>query len=230
MRVATIILAAGSSSRLGKPKQLISQNGTTLVRRMAEIALSLQTGPVIVVLGANGEKVAQEVADLPLITTLNVDWKEGLAASLRVGLTALADVPTDAFLILLTDQPHVTADLLQELIDVRQQTSRGIVASRYSTGRYAGAGGAGIAPLSGQRLYRPERAVRPAEPAHLGVPALFDIRYKTKFMTFTGDVGARKLIRQHPDDCAGVPFPLGAVDLDTPQDVATWQLSANSEQ
>lgn len=193
MRVATIILAAGSSSRLGHPKQLLRQDGTTFVRRMAEIALSLHTGPVVVVLGANGEKVGQELAGLPLFTPFNTDWAEGLAASLRVGLTALPDAPIDAFLILLTDQPHVTADLLRQLIAVRQQTGRGIVASRY------------------------------AEPAHLGVPALFDIRHKTEFMTFTGDVGARKLIRQHPDDCAEVPFPLGAVDLDTPQDVERWQ-------
>lgn len=209
MRVATIILAAGSSSRLGQPKQLLRQNGTTLVRRMAEIALSLQLGPVTVVLGANAEKVGQEIADLALVTTINPHWAEGLAASLRVGLTALSDEPIDAFLILLTDQPHVTADLLRQLIDARQQTGRGIVASRYRTG-----GGA---------------AFRPAEPTHLGVPALFDICYKPAFMTFTGDVGARKLIRQHPDDCAEVPFPLGAVDLDTPQDVATWQLSTHSQ-
>lgn len=200
MRVATIILAAGSSSRLGEPKQLLRQNGTTFVRRMAEIALSLHAGPVTVVLGANEKEVAKEVADLPLITPVNLNWAEGLAASLRVGLTALPDEPIDAFLILLTDQPHVTAGLLGQLIDVRQQTGRGIVASRYRTGA-------------------------PAEPAHLGVPALFDIRYRPEFMTFTGDVGARKLIRQYPDDCAEVPFPLGAVDLDTPQDVAAWQSS-----
>ena len=201
MRVATILLAAGSSTRLGSPKQLLRQNGTTLVRHMAGIALSLQAGPVVVVLGANEEKISQELAGLPLITPVNTNWAEGLAASLRVGLTALSDEPSiDAFLILLTDQPHVTADLLRQLIDVRRETGRGIVASRY------------------------------ADPAHLGVPALFAIRYKTDFLQFTGDVGARKLIRQHSDDCAEVPFPLGAVDLDTPQDVERWQLSVNSQQ
>ena len=209
MRVATIILAAGSSTRLGEPKQLLRQNGTTLVRHTAEIALSLQVGPVVVVLGANGEKIGQELTGLSLVTTINTNWAEGLAASLRVGLMALSDeLSIDAFLILLTDQPHVTPNLLRQLIDVRRETGRGIVASRYRTG-----GGA---------------AVRPAEPAHLGVPALFDVRYRTEFMTLTGDVGARKLIRQHPDDCAEVPFPLGAIDLDTPQDVERWQLSIRS--
>ena len=207
--IATILLAAGSSTRLGgQPKQLLRQNGTTLVRHMADIALSLNTGPVVVVLGANEGPIRQELAGLPLITSVNTNWAEGLASSLRTGLMALPPEPLDAFLILLTDQPHVSADLLRQLIEVRQQTGRGIVASRYPTG-----GGAGT----------PERAFRPAEPVHIGVPALFDIHYKSEFLQFTGDVGARKLIRQYPDDCAEVPFPLGAVDLDTPQDVATWQ-------
>ena len=203
MRIAAIILAAGSSSRLGgEPKQLLRHNGTSLVRRMANIALSLHVGPVVVVLGANGERVREELMGLPLIKPVNADWAEGLASSLRVGLTALADAPIDAFLILLTDQPYVTADLLRQLIDRRQKTGRGIVACRYRTGA-------------------------PVEPAHLGVPALFDNRYKPAFFHFTGDVGARKLIRQYPADCAEVPFPLGTVDLDTPEDIATWQLSLN---
>jgi molybdenum cofactor cytidylyltransferase len=213
MPIATIILAAGSSTRLGgQPKQLLRQNGTSLVRHMADLALSLQVGPVVVVLGANEGQISQELTGLPLITASNANWSEGLASSLRVGLMALPPEPLDAFLILLTDQPHVSADLLRQLIDTRQETGRSIVASRYGAG-----GGAGT----------PERAFRPAEPAHLGVPALFDSRYIPEFLQFTGDVGARKLIRQYPDDCAEVPFPLGAVDLDTPQDVAAWQSQRN---
>lgn len=198
MPIASVILAAGSSTRLGEPKQLLRQNGTTLVRRIAEIALSLDVGPVVTVLGANEARVNRELANLPLIKPVNINWSEGLASSLRVGLAALPNEPIDAFLILLTDQPHVTADLLRQLINAAQETGHGIVASRY------------------------------AEPAHLGVPALFHIRYKAECMAFTGDVGARKLIRQYPDDCAEVPFPLGAVDLDTPQDVVNWQLSTRS--
>jgi molybdenum cofactor cytidylyltransferase len=201
MRLATILLAAGSSSRLGLPKQLLRQSrGTTLVRHMAELALSLDNGPVVAVLGANHEEIGRELAGLPLLTPVNDNWAEGLAASLRVGLNALASESIDAFLVLLTDQPYVTAELLRQLIATRAETGRGIVACRY------------------------------AEPAHLGVPALFDRRYIPEFLTFSGDMGARKLIRQYPDDCAEVPFPLGAVDLDTPQDVARWQQSINSQQ
>ncbi|GAB3501786.1 nucleotidyltransferase family protein [Spirosoma knui] len=196
MSIATLILAAGSSSRLGgEPKQLLRYNDQTLVRRIAQEALSLQAGPVVVVVGANRERIEAELDGLPLLITYNENWREGLAASLQTGLMAIA---VDAFLVLLTDQPFVTADLLRQLIAVRQQTGLGIVASRYA---------------------EPGNA----EQSVLGVPALFDIRYKADFMKLSGDVGARKLIRQFPDDCAEVAFPLASIDLDTREDVDKWR-------
>ena len=194
MRIATIILAAGSSTRLGgTPKQLLTSEGKTLVRRITESALSLEAGPVIVVLGANQEQIRPELTDLPVLTAINTDWHEGMASSLRIGLNQLADETIRAFLVVLTDQPYVTSDLLQQLIDTHQQTGKGIVACRYG------------------------------EANHLGVPALFDICYKAAFLNLSGDVGARKFIQQHLQDCADVSFPLAAIDLDTWQDVDTWQ-------
>jgi molybdenum cofactor cytidylyltransferase len=194
MSIATIILAAGASSRLGgEPKQLLLQNGTTLIRRMAETALSLQTGPVVVVLGANEERIRREIVDLPIHLPVNANWREGMASSLQVGLKTLSDEPLDAFLVILTDQPHVTAELLRQLIATQQQQSRGIVACRYG------------------------------EKGHLGVPALFDIRYQSEFMHLSGDMGARKLIQTYANDCAEILFPLAAIDLDTWQDVENWR-------
>ncbi|GAB4042498.1 nucleotidyltransferase family protein [Spirosoma jeollabukense] len=194
MSIATIILAAGGSTRLGgQPKQLLIQDGQPLIRRIVEASLSIQAGPVIAVLGANEDLVRQEINDFQLLTVVNPDWREGLASSLRVGLRMLSDQPIDAFLIVLTDQPYVTADLLQQIITTQQKTGRGIVACRYG------------------------------ESGHLGVPALFDIRYKSEFLHLTGDVGARKLIQQYRNDCAEVSFPLAAVDLDTWEDVKRWR-------
>ncbi|GAB3037039.1 nucleotidyltransferase family protein [Spirosoma pulveris] len=200
MRIATIILAAGASSRLGgEPKQLLTTNGKTLVRHMAEAVLSLQTGPVIVVLGANSDRIQAEISDLPLHWLVNPNWAEGMASSLRVGLTALSDEPLDAFLVVLTDQPHVTTDRLRQLITTQQETGRGIVASRYG------------------------------EMGHLGVPALFDIRYQSEFMRLTGDMGARKLIQLYANDCAEISFPLATIDLDTWQDVENWRKTERKE-
>ncbi|AQG81539.1 nucleotidyltransferase family protein [Spirosoma montaniterrae] len=192
MVIATILLAAGGSTRLGQPKQLLVQDGQTLVRRMADVALGLQTGPVLVVLGANADRIRAELDSLPIQFVQNDAWADGLASSLRAGLHALPPT-TDAFLVLLTDQPFVSPELLRQLIDTQLKTGRGIVASRYG------------------------------ESAHLGVPALFNIRYKAEFMQLNGDVGARKLIQQHLPDCADVLFPQGNIDLDTPEQVIRWQ-------
>ncbi len=193
LTIATILLAAGRSSRLGQPKQLLRQGGETLVRLMTQLALSLNAGPVTVVLGANERVIRPEIADLPVQIIYNEQWQSGMASSLRAGLTSLANESVDAFLVLLTDQPYVTPNLLQQLIDLRRQSGRGIVACQYG------------------------------EPDQVGVPALFDISYLPHFLTLTGDMGARKLIRQHPNDCATLPFPLGIIDLDTPDDVVNWQ-------
>ena len=204
MPIATLILAAGDSTRLGQPKQLLTLNGQPLIRRIADEALSLAVGPVVVVLGANHERMRAELADLPVQTVMNADWREGMAASLRTGLLALP-AEIDAFLVLLTDQPYVTVDLLKHLVETRQRTGRGIVACRYGEGAEM-------------------------RDAPVGVPALFDVRYKTEFLTLTGDVGARKLIQQHAADCAEVPFSGALVDLDTEQDVINWRAGLEKPQ
>lgn len=200
MAIATIILAAGGSSRLGQPKQLIQSNGESLVRRMAQQALALRAGPVVVVLGANQDRIMKELTGLAITTVVNPSWAEGMASSLRTGLRALDTESTEAFLVVLTDQPYVTADLLQRLIDTRQSTGRGIIASRY------------------------------AEPdGILGVPALFDNHYRREFLNLTGDTGARKLIQQYASDSTSVLFPLAGIDLDTPADLRHWQAQQASQ-
>jgi len=200
MAIATIILAAGGSARLGQPKQLIQSNGESLVRRMTQQALALRAGPVVVVLGANQDRIMKELTGLAITTVVNPTWAEGMASSLRTGLRALDTESTEAFLIMLTDQPYVTVDLLQRLIDTRRSTGRGIIASRY------------------------------AEPKGiLGVPALFDNHYRREFLNLTGDTGARKLIQQYASDSTSVLFPLAGIDLDTPADLRHWQAQQASQ-
>jgi molybdenum cofactor cytidylyltransferase len=200
MAIATIILAAGGSARLGQPKQLIQSNGESLVRRMTQQALALRAGPVVVVLGANQDRIMKELTGLAITTVVNPTWAEGMASSLRTGLRALDTESTEAFLIMLTDQPYVTVDLLQRLIDTRRTTGRGIIASRY------------------------------AEPEGiLGVPALFDNHYRREFLNLTGDTGARKLIQQYASDSTSVLFPLAGIDLDTPADLRHWQAQQASQ-
>jgi len=84
-----VILAAGASVRMGSPKQLLPVGGRPLVVRAAEAALASEAWPVIVVLGANEEQISPALARLPVLTIENSAWSEGMASSIRAGITAL---------------------------------------------------------------------------------------------------------------------------------------------
>jgi molybdenum cofactor cytidylyltransferase len=190
MNIAIIILAAGTSSRLGnQPKQLIEWEGRTLLRRVVDTALSTPFRPVVVVVGANKNRIAPELEGLPVTIIDNQHWQQGLSSSVKTGLAAvyLTQKEIDAVLFLLTDQPHVDRGLLLQLAQVYEETGKGIVASGYASS--------------------------------LGVPALFNRKYISELLSLEGDQGAKWIIKNHPDDCAEVRFEPGSVDLDTSQDV-----------
>ncbi|GAB3335933.1 hypothetical protein GCM10027299_45450 [Larkinella ripae] len=190
MNIAIIILAAGTASRLDhQPKQLIKWEGRTLLRRVVDAALVTAFRPVVVVVGAHKNRLSPELDGLPVTVIDNQHWEQGLSASVKTGLAAvyLTQKNIDAVLFLLTDQPHVTTGLVQQLVQVYEESGKGIVAARY--------GGS------------------------LGVPALFDRKYIHELLSLEGDSGAKKVILNHPDDCAEVAFSQGTIDLDTIEDV-----------
>lgn len=131
MNLGIIILAAGQSSRLGEPKQLLDYSGQPLIRHMAQIAVDLDAGPVVVVVGAHAEAVTEALHDLPVRKLHNPDWQTGMASSIKAGVALLAPTLPDGILILLTDQPHVNRALLEKLIDTARSTHKPIVASQY---------------------------------------------------------------------------------------------------
>src|SRR5690348_5657966 len=116
-RIGAIVLAAGESSRLGIPKQGVPFGGESLLRRAVRAALDVGCRPVVVVTGAHAELSRAELAQLGAAEAYNVDWQAGLASSIRTGLAHLldADADLDAVILLLCDQPFVTAGLLREL-------------------------------------------------------------------------------------------------------------------
>ncbi|SEU30285.1 nucleotidyltransferase family protein [Stigmatella erecta] len=157
MRVGGVVLAAGSSSRLGQPKQLLLHEGKTLVRRTAEAAVAAGLAPVITVLGAHPEAVAAELAGLPVHPVLNPDWTAGMGLSLRVGLRALPP-GVDAALVVLCDQLRVDAAHLSALVDTFTRTHAPIVASGY-------AGARGVPALFSRALFAELEALSPGEGA-----------------------------------------------------------------
>jgi molybdenum cofactor cytidylyltransferase len=131
--IAAIILAAGSSSRMGQPKQLLVWQGQTLIRSILAKVQAAGIAQIFVVLGANAEKIAAELDDLPVQLVHNPDWATGMGSSVVAGTQAAIPIQPEALLLTLVDQPFVSTRLLQEMI--RQYTLHpdAIIVSDYGT-------------------------------------------------------------------------------------------------
>lgn len=130
--VAITILAAGASRRMGRPKQLLMYEGTTLLRRAANIAVDTGCGPVIVVVGEHAELMDDELLGLDLEAIRNEEWRNGMSSSIRCGVSAVQTrCEIAALLFMVCDQPLVSAGLLREMIALHR-TGQAIVACRYA--------------------------------------------------------------------------------------------------
>ena len=115
MTLVGILLAAGGASRFGSQKVLAPYRGEPLVRRAVHLLAPRCPGGVHVVVGASADPVREALAGEPVTVVDNPDWARGLSTSLVRGVAALPDA-ADAVLILLCDQPAITAADLDALI------------------------------------------------------------------------------------------------------------------
>jgi len=129
--IAILILAAGSSSRLGEPKQLLEINGKTLLQKAIETGLEVSDA-VTVVLGANKKMIQPTVSDYPIQIAFNGNWTEGMSSSIQVGMESLEEGKYDGVLIMLCDQPFVDVLLLRNIISVFEKNKNPIIASWYN--------------------------------------------------------------------------------------------------
>jgi molybdenum cofactor cytidylyltransferase len=190
MPVAALILAAGASRRLGRPKQLLEIGGETLLARAHRIAVEAGAAPVVTVLGAYFIEIGAAIPQGNSIRVFNEHWKQGIATSIHAGLRALSAIAPKASgaLLMTCDQPRLTADRLHALLgafDAQQAGS--IVASFYS----------GV----------------------LGVPAIFPRSVFPRLLRLRGDQGARALLLKPPCPLVSIDFPGGEIDIDTPSDL-----------
>lgn len=187
-KIGGLLLAAGGSSRLGQPKQLLLFEGKTLIRRAAETLVNSACDPVVVILGAEIERSAAEISDLNVNVQINKDWRSGMSSSINSGLRELlrTEPGLDAVVIALCDQPNITSADIDQLIRVFNSTGRLIVASQYGDAT--------------------------------GVPALFSKEIFNELLALTGDKGARKIIRDHITDVETVKMDNAAFDIDTVDD------------
>lgn len=186
-------MAAGSSSRLGRPKQLLPYNGKSLLEHAVDTANDTNANPVIVVLGANAAQLEKEIDEKKVHIAENKEWKEGMASSIRSGINTLLHIaPAVDFVILMVcDQPFVSSSLLNDLISTQKKTGKQIVACQYENS--------------------------------FGPPALFYKTILPELMQLKGDAGAKKILAQHSKDATTVLFTKGNIDIDTEEDYKTLQ-------
>lgn len=128
--VSIVVLAAGTSSRLGRPKQLLELGGEPLLRHTIRHALASSAAEVVLVLGNRAEEIATAIGDFGQPVVVNPSFAEGQSTSLVAGVRAI-DPKADALIVMLGDQPTVGPDLLRRLIDRFRETGAPIVQPRY---------------------------------------------------------------------------------------------------
>jgi molybdenum cofactor cytidylyltransferase len=190
--MAGIVLAAGGSLRFGQPKQLLDWRGEPFVRAVAKTALEAGLSPVVVVTGANAEKVGAAVQGLPVQIAHNEEWHSGQASSIRAALTPLSlsgrgagGEGPGAAIFLLADQPQVTPTILHALVEEHAATLAPI-----------------IAPMVLDRRAN---------------PVLFDHVTFPDLMELEGDLGGRGIFSKHKVNYLPWHNDALLLDVDTPE-------------
>ena len=188
--VAAVVLAAGPSTRMGQPKQLLEFRGEILLKRAALSALEAGCRPVVVVTGAYADISRKALRGIDVIEARNEQWKLGIGSSVRAGVEAVIEAApgVDAVVLMLCDQPFATREVIARLIKSRHETGRAIIASSYAES--------------------------------YGAPALFSREHFVELSALSADVGAKHIIQKHLARVHIVPFPEGKIDIDTPEDFA----------
>ncbi|TVZ59493.1 molybdenum cofactor cytidylyltransferase [Flavobacteriaceae bacterium MAR_2010_105] len=188
-KIAILILAAGGSSRMGQPKQLLKWGKNSLLGHTIENVLKTNTHEIIVVLGANFNSVKQEIKNYQVTILNNKDWSQGLGTSIAYGVHYLLESSSsvDGVLIVLADQPFVDRDYLEKMMTSFSSSRKQILATAYDDDIQ-------------------------------GVPVLFDASYFEELSKLTGDVGAKQCIKRHQLFVKTLVPPVKNVDLDTLED------------
>ena len=130
-KTAILILAAGKSSRMGSPKQLLPYQNTTLLGCAIEHAKNSKASAVFCVLGANAIRIKKSIEKNNVKIIINKEFQHGLSTSIIAGINHLKDKNFDSVLIMLADQPNVNANYLNKLLTASEEDKNVIIASCY---------------------------------------------------------------------------------------------------
>ncbi len=187
--IVVLILAAGSSSRMGRPKQLLKWNKTTLLGHTIRTAREINPIEVFVVLGAKYNLIKSEINQDGIQILNNEHWKRGLGNSIAFGVGQILknDLNFNGILITLADQPLIDSTYLNSLIQEFEVGKSQIIASLYKNDK-------------------------------LGVPVLFDKFYIEELTKLDDDKGAKVLLHKYSNHISAINAKHIVSDIDTLED------------
>lgn len=183
-----ILLAAGGSSRMGQPKQLLIYQGKSLLRHAALAACASVCTPVVVVLGAAAALCRVELKGLETSAVENTNWQAGMGTSIRAGLNHLLELAPQisGAVIMLCDQPKIGPDEINQLVDQHRATQMELVGTQY--------------------------------PGSVGVPAYFARTIFPQLQSLPDGAGCKQLLNADLSRTAAVQLPGALFDVDTLDD------------
>ncbi|PKV50896.1 molybdenum cofactor cytidylyltransferase [Aquimarina sp. MAR_2010_214] len=184
-KIAQLILAAGSSSRMGEPKQVLPWSNTTLIGHAIEKALLIKEVPIYVVLGAHYDVIYKEICHFPVTILKNSKWQSGMGSTIRSGIMAIQQnkLSYDGVLVSLVDQPLLDTIHFNSLITQFNKQPGAIAATDLGFG--------------------------------IGVPAIIPSKYFDELLQLKADFGARYIIKKHMDKIYTVDAIGKGADIDT---------------
>ena len=189
-KIGAIILAAGQSERMGKPKLFLPYLNNPLIHYPVSIAVEMNLDPILVVGGRYSQQLQIELSDFlnDIAIIHNAEFEKGMSSSLKIGINALGD-ELDGVIIFLGDQPFVSNEVVQKLIQKYKVSNN-------------------------SKIIRPRFGIQP------GHPILFDKSLFSKFQALTGDEGGKSIIKANEDKLLYIDFEDTKLnfDIDTPLD------------
>ncbi|SDX99839.1 molybdenum cofactor cytidylyltransferase [Lutibacter oricola] len=182
---AILILAAGASSRMNRPKQLLPWKNTTLLGAILEQSLTSNLENIVVVLGANSAEIKSKIDFSSINVVENKSWEKGLGNSISFGVNFIQKKlkNIDSILITLADQPFLTGSYFNLLQSTFKTSKKRIIATKIKN--------------------------------RVGVPAIFDLFYFEELKKLNEDKGAKQLISKHKNDVKAVVSEIDFTDIDT---------------
>jgi len=130
--IVAVVLSAGESSRMGRPKALLPIDGQTFIERIVAALKQTKVGKIIVILGHNFRELEAKISHLPVQILINTDYRQGQLSSLQLAVRDLqADADCDGMLVHLVDHPYLAPALVQEMIRRFYETKKRIIVPRY---------------------------------------------------------------------------------------------------